>query len=102
MTEEQRDSLIASLRGIHESVHNLYPRGESAAEPAAQALRNKLLVIDLIVHLAEEVIHTASLDIEQVAQRTANLLYALHLVAPQHKLEQAAELLLTAGQSETD
>ena len=100
MTEEQRAALRASLREIHERVHDLYPRGESATEPAAQSLRNQLLVIDLVVHLADEVICSASPDEQQVAQRTANLLYAVRLVAPHHPLEQAAELLIAAVQSE--
>lgn len=99
MTEEQRTGLLGSLKEIHDRVHSLYPRGEEAIEPSGHALRNQLLAIDLIVHLAEEVIATTAPDQERVAERTANLLYALRLVAPQQNLDRAAELLI-ADQSE--
>jgi hypothetical protein len=101
MTEEQRAALLTSLRELHERIHLLYPSGEAASEAAAVALRNRLLVVDLVVHLAEEVIRTADPDERKVAERTANLLYALRLVAPQHQLDRAAELLIAAVDSET-
>lgn len=85
-----------SLKEVHDRVHALYPRGEGSAEPSEHALRNQLLVVDLVVHLAEEVIRTASPDEEKVTERTANLLYALRLVAPEHRLDRAAELLIAA------
>jgi hypothetical protein len=100
MIEEQRARLLASLKEIHDRVHALYPRGEAGVEPAGQALRNQLLVVDLVVHLAEEVIRTAAPDEHKVAERTANLLYALRLVAPHQQLDSAAELLIAAAQSE--
>ena len=100
MTEEQRTGLLMSLKEIHDRVHALYPRGETAGEPAGHALRNQLLVIDLVVHLAEEAIRTATPDEQKVAERTANLLYALRLIAPQQQFERAAELLTTTARSE--
>lgn len=99
MTEEQRTALLASLKEVHDRVHVLYPRDERAVEPAGRALRNQLLVIDLVVHLAQEVIGTEAPDEQKVVERTANLLYALHLVAPQHRLDGAAERLIAAEQS---
>lgn len=102
MTEEQRAALLASLKDVHDRVHVLYPSGEAAIEPAGQFLRNQLLVIDLVVHLAEEVIHTNAPDEEKVAERTANLLYALRLVAPRQRLDHAAELLTAGEQSGAD
>jgi hypothetical protein len=98
MTEEQRAALLASLKEVHDRVHHLYPGGEAAIEPAGHALRHQLLVVDLVVHLAEEVIRTAAPDGQKVAERTANLLYALRLVAPQHRLDRAAELLIAAAE----
>lgn len=100
MTEEQRAALLASLKEVHDRVHNLYPVGEAAVAPAGHALRNQLLVIDLVVHLAEEVIRAETPDEQKVAERTANLLYALNLVAPRHRLDHAAELLIAAEQPE--
>ncbi len=97
MTEEERAALLASLKEVHDRVHKLYPRGEAAAEPAGRALRNQLLAVDLAVHLAQEVVGTASPDERQVAERAANLLYALRLVAPRHRLDRAAELLEVAA-----
>jgi hypothetical protein len=97
MTEEQRAALLASLKDVHDRVHSLYPRGVDAAEPAGHALRNQLLVVDLVVHLAEEVVRTSAPDEQKVAERMANLLYALRLVAPHSQLDHAAELLIDAA-----
>lgn len=97
MTDEQRAALRAALKEVHDRVHTLYPRGEAAAESAGRTLRNQLLVVDLAVHLAEEVVRAAAPDEQQVVERTANLLYAVRLLAPQHPLERAAELLLDAA-----
>ncbi len=97
MTDEQRAALRAALKEVHDRVHTLYPTGEAAAESAGQTLRNQLLVVDLAVHLAEEVVRAAAPDEQQVVERTANLLYAVRLLAPQHPLERAAELLLDAA-----
>ncbi len=101
MTDEQRDALFAALKDVHDRVHASYPRGEVAAADAGRRLRNQLLVVDLAVHLAEEVMRAAAPDEWQVTERTANLLYAVRLVAPQHPLERAAELLLDASRPET-
>lgn len=100
MTDEQRDALFAALKEVHDRVHASYPRGEVAATDAGRRLRNQLLVVDLAVHLAEEVMRAAAPDGWQVTERTANLLYAVRLLAPQHPLERAAELLLDASRPE--
>lgn len=100
MREEERAALLTLLKEIHDRVHSLYPRGEPATQQAGLALRNQLLCVDLLVHLAEELIRTAEPDEQKVAERTANLLYALKLVAPQHRLDRAAELLIAAASSE--
>jgi hypothetical protein len=100
MTGEQRDALFAALKEVHDRVHVSYPRGEVAAADAGRRLRNQLLVVDLAVHLAEEVMRAAP-DERQVTERTANLLYAVRLLAPQHPLERVAELLLDASRPET-
>ena len=94
MTDEERAALRAALKGVHDRVHDLYPEGEAATTEAGRALRNQLLVVDLAVHLAEEVVRAPSPDAARVAERTAGLLYAVRLVAPGHPLERAAELLL--------
>ena len=100
MTDEQREALFAALKEVHDRAHALYPRGEAAAVDAGRRLRNQLLVVDLAVHLAEEVIRAAAPDERQVTERTANLLYAVRLLAPQHPLERAAGLLLDASRPE--
>jgi hypothetical protein len=94
MTEEQRTLLQAALEEVHDRVHDLYPEGASAAEPAGQSLRNQLLVVDLAMHLADEVIGSSTPNELQVVERTANLLYGIRLVAPKHPLEHAAKVLL--------
>lgn len=97
MTDEQRNAFLAVLNEVHDRIHALYPRGEVAAADAGRRLRDQLLVVDLAVHLAEEVMRTPAPDEWQVTERTANLLYAMRLLAPQHPLERAAELLLDAS-----
>jgi len=95
MTNEQRIALRNALREVHNRVHELYPRGEAKDfESGGQALRNQLLVIDLAVHLADEVISSAEIDKAKVVERTANLLYGVRLVAPERGVEKAAALLL--------
>jgi hypothetical protein len=94
MTEEQRAILRAALKDVHDGVHDQYPHGAGAEEPAARSLRNQLLVIDLAVHLAEEVIRAEAPNEKQVVERTANLLYAVRLIAPSYPLKHAAEVLL--------
>lgn len=94
MTEEEREALRASLKEVHDRVHHLYPRDETAASPEGRALRDRLLVVDLAVHLADEVVKSEGADERQVVECAANLLYAVRLVAPAHPLGRAAELLL--------
>ena len=95
MTDEQRADLRTALKEIHDRVHDLYPKGASAEnESAARSLRDQLLVVDLAVHLADEVIGTSAPNEQQVVERAANLLYAVRLIAPGHPLERAAEVLL--------
>jgi hypothetical protein len=43
-----------------------------------------------------------ALDRRQRTERTANLLYAVRLLAPQHPLERAAELLLDDSRPEAE
>lgn len=93
MTEEQRVFLHTALKEVHDQIHNLYPKGNSVTESDKQ-LRNQLLVVDLVVHLAQEVIETLPSNEQQVTERTANLLYAIRLIAPNAPFEQAAKLLL--------
>ena len=97
MTEEQRVALRAALKEVHDRVHDLYPRGEEAAE-GDRRLRDQLLVVDLAVHLADETVAGADPDAHQMAERTANLLYALRLVAPDRPFDRAAKLLLGASE----
>jgi hypothetical protein len=94
MTHEQRTALRTALSELHDRVHELYPREAKDFESGGQALRNQLLVIDLAVHLADEIIGSAEIDKAKVVERTANLLYGVRLVAPEHGVEKAAELLL--------
>jgi len=97
MTEELRAKLRAALKEIHDRVHDLYPKGDIATEPAGQDLRNRLLVVDLAMHLADEIIGTASPDERRVVGRAAKLLYGTRLVAPSPPLGRAAGVLLTAS-----
>ena len=101
MTEEQRHALRAALKEVHDQIHILYPREKSITELDKQ-LRNRLLVVDLVVHLAEEVIGSLTLNEQQVTERTANLLYAVRLIAPDYPFEQAAKLLLNDRKTLTD
>jgi hypothetical protein len=95
MTEEQRIALRAALKEVHDQIHNLYPKNNSVTDFDKQ-LRNQLLVVDLAVHLADEVIGSSTPDQQKVTERTANLLYAIRLIAPDQTFEQAAKLLLDA------
>jgi hypothetical protein len=54
------------------------------------------------VHLPEEVIDTLTPNERQVTERTANLLYAVKLIAPDYPFKQAAELLLSDNKASTD
>ena len=101
MTEEQRHALLTALKEVHDQIHILYPGDKSVTELDKQ-LRNRLLVVDLVVHLAEEVIGSLTLNRQQVTERTANLLYAVRLIAPDYPFEQAVKLLLNDGKILTD
>ena len=94
MKEEQRNVLRAALKEVHDRVHELYPRGADASESGGQALRNQLLVVDLAVHLADEVIAAAAAYKDKVVERAANLLFAVRLIAPERGVEKAAQMLL--------
>ena len=95
MTEEQRTAVRAALKEVHDQIHHLYPKNNSVTDFDKQ-LRNQLLVVDLVVHLADEVIGSSTPNQRKVTERTANLLYAIRLIAPDHTFEQAAKLLLDA------
>lgn len=98
MTEEQRINLKSALQTVHDQIHVLYPKCNSLTVSDKQ-LRNQLLVVDLVVHLADEVIGSVTTNDHQIAERTANLLYAVRLIAPDHPFEQAAKLLLNDERS---
>lgn len=93
MTEEQRDDLLALLREVHDRVHLLYPRDAAVVEEPDRQLRDRLLAVDLVVHLAQEVLLGAAPDEQKVTERAVNLLYAMKLLAPNHPFRQAAQLL---------
>jgi hypothetical protein len=93
MTEEHKDGLLALLKEVHDRVHSLYPRDLQVVEEPDRQLRNRLLAVDLAVHLAQEVLLDAARDERKVTERAANLLYAMRLVAPHHPFRQAAQLL---------
>jgi hypothetical protein len=95
MTGEQRAVLLTALKEVHDLVHDQYPKGPGAEGPAGRRLRNQLLVVDLAVHLADEVVGMADPNEQQVVERMANLLYAVRLIAPGYPLERAAEVLLS-------
>jgi hypothetical protein len=101
MTEEQRIALRKALKEVHDQIHVLYPKDNSITERDKQ-LRNQLLVVDLVVHLAEEVIGSTTLNEQQITERTANLLYAIRLIASDYPFDQAAKLLLDGNKILTD
>ena len=101
MTEEQRIALRAALKEVHDQIHLLYPKNNSVTDFDKQ-LRNQLLVVDLVVHLADEVIGSSTPNQQKVTERTANLLYAIRLIAQNHAFEQAAKLLLDAEKAPSD
>ena len=93
MTEEQRIALRTALKEVHDQIHVLYPKDNSLTEFDKQ-LRNQLLVVDLVVHLADEVIGSSIPNEQQITERTANLLYAIRLIASDYPFQQVAKLLL--------
>jgi len=97
MTEEQRIALRAALKEVHDQVHDLYPR-DGQPVIGDQQLRNQLLVVDLAVHLADEAVAGSAPDRQQITDRTANLLYALRLVASDRPFDQAAKVLLSESE----
>ncbi len=97
MTEEQRNDLLALLREVHDRVHLLYPRDGSVVEESDRQLRNRLLAVDLVVHLAQEVMLDAAPDEWKLTERAVNLLYAMRLIAPNRPFRQAAQLLNGEG-----
>jgi hypothetical protein len=101
MTEEQRIALRAALEEVHDRIHLLYPKN-SPVTVSDKQLRDQLLVVDLAVHLADEIIGSSTPDQQKVTERTANLLYAIRLIALDHPFEQAAELLLNAVNTPPD
>ena len=101
MTEEQRIALRTALKEVHDQTHDLYPKDNSLTEYDKQ-LRNQLLVVDLVVHLADEVIGSVTPNQQQITERTANLLYVIRLIASDYPFEQAAKLLLDDSNILTD
>lgn len=101
MTEEQRIALCAALKEIHDRIHLLYPKNNLVTDLDKQ-LRNQLLVVDLAVHLADEVIGSSTPNQQKVTERTANLLYAIKLIAQDNTFEQAAKLLLDSEKTLSD
>lgn len=62
MTNEERNALRAALKAVHDRAHELYPRDAEALTAEGKDLRNQLLVVDLAVHLADEVIAAEASD----------------------------------------
>jgi hypothetical protein len=79
----------------------LYPKDNSLTDCDKQ-LRNQLLVVDLVVHLADEVICCSTPNERQITERSANLLYAIRLIASDYPFHQAAKLLLDDSKILTD
>ena len=91
MTASKLKDLRPLLDEIYHRVHELYPANVTR-EDSDKQLRNRLLVVDLSMHLAQAVVDDASNG--AIAEKAANLLYALRLVSPDQPFTDAAKSLL--------
>jgi hypothetical protein len=96
LTREHRESILRALKEVHERVHDAYPEQASPKPSQGWVDRRRLLLVDLALHLCEEVVKGETLGARELAEKVHSVLFVAKDLAPGHAIEKAAEQVLEA------
>jgi len=96
LTPEHREAILRALKEVHERVHVAYPEQASPRLSQGWVDRRRLLLVDLALHLCEEVVKGETLGARELAEKVHSVLFVAKDLAPGHALEKAAEQVLEA------
>jgi len=96
LAPERREELIAAFQAVRERVQESGPEEPSPALSQGWVDRRRLVLVDLILTLCEEVMRGETLGARELAERLHPVLVAAQELAPGYSLGKAAALVLEA------
>ncbi|ATB30031.1 hypothetical protein [Melittangium boletus] len=96
LAPERREELIAAFQEVRERVQAAGPEEPSPVLSQGWVDRRRLVLVDLILTLCEEVMRGETLGARELAERLHPVLTAAQELAPGYSLGKAAALVLAA------
>jgi len=91
---EDREAILRALAEVHARVHDAYPEQASPMLSQGWVDKRRLLLVDLALHLCEEVVRGESLGTRELAEKLHSVLHVAKDLAPGHGIDRAADLVL--------
>jgi hypothetical protein len=96
LASEQREALLRALAEVRERVQTSGPEESSPVLSQGWVDRRRLLLVDLVLSLGEEVMRGETLGARELAERLHPVLVTAQELAPGYALGKAARLVLEA------
>jgi hypothetical protein len=96
LSPEARARLLDALASLRPLLAAAWPEGKSPLFSQGWVDRRRLLLVELLVQLAGEVLREDALDTRALAEKLEEVLHVAQELAPGLGLEQAAQQVLSA------
>ena len=96
LQRERREEILTALQQVRERAQAAWPEEASPALSQGWVDRRRLLLLDLVLEVGEEVMRGETLGARELAERLHPVLTAAQEVGPGYSLGKAAELVLEA------
>ncbi|MET0404644.1 MAG: hypothetical protein ABW123_19675 [Cystobacter sp.] len=93
---ERREDVLAAIQQVRERARSAWPEEPSPALSQGWVDRRRLLLLDLVLGVAEEVMRGETLGARELAEQLHPVLAAAQELGPGYSLGKAAELVLLA------
>lgn len=94
MTDDERTPILSALAQARETLEASWPQDRAPVYSQGWVDRRRLLVVDLALEFAQQVLEGAAVDTRRMAERIEAVLHVAHDVAPGYGLERAAACVL--------
>lgn len=96
LAPERREALLQAFQAVREHVHASGPEESSPVLSQGWVDRRRLVLVDLLLTVCEEVLRGETLGAREVAERMHPVLVAAQEITPGYSLGKAAALVLEA------
>jgi hypothetical protein len=96
LQRERREEVLAALGQVRERARSAWPEQSSPVLSQGWVDRRRLLLLDLVLGVAEEVMRGETLGARELAERLQPVLVAAQELGPGYSLGKAAQLVLHA------